>query len=179
MREQSSFIITSSLKKFYFDDDIHDNIIDIRDIAHALSNICRFGGHIERFYSVAEHSVLVSKLVPKEHALAGLLHDATEAYMGDVVSPLKYLLDDYKYYENKLSTAIEKKFSVDLKNPIIKKADLTALYIEAASLYTENTVIEHFGLEDYKSDKRLEEIHPMPPIAGYQLFLKRFEELTK
>ena len=63
--------------------------IDIRDIAHSLSQQCRFTGHTSEFYSVAEHSVLVSEAVPARDAALGLMHDATEAYLADLAKPIK------------------------------------------------------------------------------------------
>src|SRR5271156_4912831 len=82
----SAWIQTFTGKKFYpFNPKPQD--IDIRDIAHALSNICRFTGHTKRFYSVAEHSRNVAKLVPAHMKLQALLHDASEAYLCDIARP--------------------------------------------------------------------------------------------
>ena len=66
--------------------------VSIIDIAHALSNQCRFSGHSNTFYSVAQHSVIVSRLCPKTMALTGLMHDASEAYLGDWIRPIKKLM---------------------------------------------------------------------------------------
>lgn len=78
------------------------NDIDIEDIAHELSMLCRFNGHCKEFYSVAEHSVYVSYEIDEEFALIGLLHDAAEAYLGDVPTPLKKLLPEFKRADNQL-----------------------------------------------------------------------------
>lgn len=116
----------------YFDlTDPHNSEINIETIAHALSNICRFSGHCSEFYSVAQHSVLVSKMVPQEHALMGLLHDASEAFLGDVISPLKSMLPEYKTLEARVTNAIYKRFNIGPHQyPTIKKADLMALATE-------------------------------------------------
>jgi hypothetical protein len=96
----------------FFFDEPHPGDIRIDDIAHALSMLCRFGGHCNTFYSVAEHSVLVSQVVPQEFALQGLLHDATEAYIVDVPRPLKRLLPEYKTYEGKVWRCIADCFAL-------------------------------------------------------------------
>lgn len=87
--------------------------IDIEDIAHALSNLCRYGGHTKRFYSVAEHCVLVSYKVPKEYALDALLHDASEAYLIDVPRPIKQFLFNYKEIEAEIEKEVARKFGLE------------------------------------------------------------------
>ena len=86
--------------------------IDIRDIAHSLSLICRYGGHIDRFYSVAEHCVLMSRVVEPHAALYALLHDATEAYVGDMVRPLKRSMAQYRMVEEGVWKAIVRRFAL-------------------------------------------------------------------
>jgi len=85
-------------------------MICIEDIAHALSLQCRFSGHISGFYSVAQHSVLVAKLVPEPLKLQALLHDASEAYLVDIPRPIKKGLNNYNLLEHKLMLAIAAKF---------------------------------------------------------------------
>lgn len=98
--------------------------IKISDIAIALSRLCRYTGHSESFYSVAEHSVRVSEILPDEFKLTGLLHDATEAYLGDMSSPLKKLLPNYRKLEDGFWTAIARKFNLPDPIPaIVKDAD--------------------------------------------------------
>lgn len=113
------------------------DLIEIEDIAHALSNLCRFTGHTRVFYSVAEHSVRASlcAFVPAEHALEALLHDAAEAYIGDVSSPLKAQLHEYRNIEFGVEQAIRKRFGLPAKKtPCVKQADLTMLATEKRDL---------------------------------------------
>ena len=109
--------------------------IDLGDIAHALSFMPRFGGHSRVFYSVAQHSVLVRDLVA-EHTgedkvlAAALLHDAAEAYLLDMPSPIKRSLPDYSAAEKRLQRVIELTFRLELKasdRQLVKKADQIAL----------------------------------------------------
>lgn len=88
-------------------------MICIEDIAHALSNICRFGGHVNEFYSVAQHSIHVFELAEEEDKLLALLHDASEAYLYDMPTPIKKELPEYKKAEHKLMLVIAEKFGFD------------------------------------------------------------------
>ena len=101
--------------------------IDINDIARALSHICRFLGHTEVFYCVAQHSVLVSQLVPRADALWGLLHDAAEAYLCDLPRPVKRepRMEIYRVAEDSLLACIALKFGMAPEMPeTVKLADL-------------------------------------------------------
>ncbi len=109
--------------------------IDPADIAHALSLICRYGGHINRFMSVAEHCVLMSYAVAPENALWALVHDATEAYMGDMIRPLKQSMPAYRAAEDRLMAVICERFGIDPVCPAeVKQADLRILHDERAAL---------------------------------------------
>ena len=92
--------------------------ICIMDIAHALANTCRFNGHCSEFYSVAQHSFLVSKALPAKEALWGLLHDAAEAYIGDIIRPIKALpqMAGMEFVEAKIAKCIADKFNTRLYN---------------------------------------------------------------
>lgn len=107
-----------------------DDII-IEDIAHALSNQCRFGGHIRRFYSVAQHSIFCSDLASPRLRLQALLHDASEAYLIDIPSPIKSELCNYKEIEHNLMVVISQKFGFDFPmDDEVKDIDMYALEFE-------------------------------------------------
>ena len=111
--------------------------IDLIDIAHHLSHICRFGGATRVFYSVAEHSVHVAQLVPDSLRAAALLHDASEAYIGDLRTPLKQTLPSYQYVEQLITSAIMRRFDLDVRasdQQVIKHADLVMLATERMRL---------------------------------------------
>lgn len=112
---------------------------DIRDIAHALARCCRFNGHINGFWSVADHSILVADimlLTGQGNPLEGLLHDATEAYLSDVPAPFKTRLPDWQGIDKKLELEFRKKFRLpEKKSPECGKADWYALFIEAHVLH--------------------------------------------
>ena len=134
--EDDSWIQTYTGKKFYpLNPGVED--ICIEDIAHALSMQCRFTGHCKFHYSIAQHSVLVSYLSDDKDRMHALLHDASEAYICDLSSPLKRSVRfaEYRKIESVLQAAILRKFGLDEKEPSsVKTADLTMLGIEAKTL---------------------------------------------
>lgn len=118
--------------------DPHGDEIHVADIAHALSMLCRYGGHVKRFYSVAEHCVLMSRAVSPENALWALLHDATEAYMVDLPRPLKRQFLNYQEAELHLAMAIAVRFGLPALCPAeVSDADNRILLTERTALMRE------------------------------------------
>lgn len=161
--------------------DPQEDQINIRDVAHALSNTCRFGGHCREFYSVAQHAVLVSKLVDVtniELQWDALHHDDGEAYMGDVPTPLKQLLPDFKKIEDGVELAIVKKFKLTNKYAgEVKVADLQALMLERDALLPDDR--DGFEWTCFRGVPRPDyyKIVPLAPKEAEHLFLDRFYEL--
>jgi len=151
--------------------------IDIFDIAHSLSNLCRFNGHCSRFYSVAEHSVLVSLVVPPADALAGLLHDATEAYCADVPRPLKPFLKGYADIEAGIWRAVAARFGLaEELPPSVKLADNTVLLAEKAALLGPSPMPWAWAKDIVPA--------PVPILCGLpthakRFFIERFMDLTE
>jgi hypothetical protein len=112
--------------------------ISIEIIASALSKICRFTGQCDEFYSVAQHSVFCADLVPEEFQMQALLHDMSEAVIGDMVRPLKRMMPEYRDIENTLEIAMRRKFYMpEVFDPSVHVADNIALLTEIRDLMPE------------------------------------------
>jgi hypothetical protein len=148
--------------------------IDIRDIAHSLSLLCRFNGHCHRFYSVAEHSVRLSRIVPPEHALWGLLHDAAEAYISDLPRPVKRQVPAFVAFEDQLLATIMARFGQGWPMPSeVREADDRMLATEQRDLMTHPPASWGHAVTPLPSP-----IEPMDPLSAEAAFLERFRELT-
>ena len=149
--------------------------VAISDIARGLANLCRYGGQINRFYSVAEHSVHASYLVPSRHAYAALMHDAGEALTGDMVKPLKEVLPDFQEVEARVEQALFTAYAVPQPLPeAVKTADLQMLILEKEQLkgnYDQWSWCAHVPRPPHR---RLE---CWTPDEAYARFMERFSEL--
>lgn len=166
--------------------------VDIVDIAHALSMLCRYNGHVQRFYSVAEHCVHLSHAVAPEHALWALLHDATEAYVGDMIRPLKRSIPEYVAVEDVVMAAIATRFNLFVTHwtkrqtspfegrmlpampPEVKAADTAILLNEREALLSEPP--RPWSTDGGRLDVVIEAWDPAR--AKYE-YLARFSELCE
>jgi 5'-deoxynucleotidase YfbR-like HD superfamily hydrolase len=187
-------MITFTGRRFYPSDPRAEDV-SLEDIAHGLSRICRFGGQSAHHYSVAQHSVLVSEGIESVghstlEAMCGLLHDAAEAYIGDVVWPLKRApeMAGYADIEARVERAIADRFGLPyVFPPIVKRFDLVALATE------KRDIMGHASgatIERQAADSKLGEwhcgviapfpakIHPLEAMDAKYLFLRRWERLS-
>ncbi|WP_455275104.1 HD family hydrolase [Ralstonia thomasii] len=170
-----TWILTASGKHFDYADPQPDQI-DILDIAQALAYECRYAGHARRFYSVAQHSVMASQIVTRDHAVEALLHDATEAYCKDIPRPLKALLPDYRAVEHRVDAVIRSHFGLPAKmSDAVTHADLVMLATERRDLMPDDDtpwpILE--GIEPMT--RRMNTLHPERAQA---MFIRRWVELT-
>jgi len=172
--------------KFWPLDPRPENIL-IQDIAHALSMQCRYGGHCRRFYSVAQHSVLVSNYLKEKGyvasvQLAGLLHDAAEAYLIDMPRPIKHMpeMDDYCIFEDKIQEVIYSKYGLpEDELSSVKEADNAVLAVEMGYLmpaWIAQQFYEHRGL-DYSRLESSESFLTLEPSKAEDSFLDKFHDL--
>lgn len=159
--------------------DLQPEDIDIRDIAHALARQCRFSGATKDFYSVAQHSVICSRIVEAGFEFSALMHDASEAYLQDVARPLKIhpsFGQSYRGAEKRAEKVIAGVFGTDWPMPPeVKDADNLALVTEARDLM--------HGTDNWSDFYR--SITPLPdvikawtPPRAEREFLKRFAALA-
>ena len=159
--------------------DPNPDLIDIRDIAHALSMQARWNGHARDFYSVAEHSVRVSLISPAKDALYGLLHDAPEAYLSDIPGPIKKA-EGFAFYreaEDRLMAVIAARFGLPAKIPAsVHRADAILLHTEARDLFPAAHNKEWVDMT-LTQPRRINPI--TTPAAAREWFLERFRTLDK
>lgn len=180
-----AFWITTSSGLHFYPRDPEGSTYRIKDIAHALSQLCRFAGHCKEFYSVAEHSVMVSRIIEgmagveegsPGSCLWGLLHDASEAYLVDIPRPVKQLpeLSGYRALEKRTMDAIVTSFGLTKDEPNwVKNADLLALRSEAFALGLLNRDWDVYDWPDCG-------IRPAPlaPKDAEAAFLARYREVA-
>jgi uncharacterized protein len=182
---KKAYIATASGKQFFLLEPRLEDV-DIVDIAHALSMQCRWTGHCKFHYSVAQHSYYCSFLGPDNEAFDRLMHDAPEAYIGDLNRPLKHYTEAgvaYRRQEETIQKVIAERFGYSvIEPPSVKTAD-------NLMLYTEKKQIMGYTFDEAKDADEVvrtakEETAPIlieqwSPSHAKTMFLKRFEELYK
>ncbi len=167
------------------------DIVCIEDIAHSLANLCRYTGHVREFYSVAQHCVLMAKADLPGDPLKRLLHDAGEAYIGDIASPWKRLLAvdvpetipgnprfaPVRMWEDKIQKVIGLALGVDLSySAEVKEADNRMYFTEVRDLMPPSA---EFGKWRGNLEPLPAKIHGWKPYAAERMFLQAYNELRK
>ena len=151
----------------------------IVELVHAISNLARYNGHTRSFYSVAQHSVLVSYVVPPEKALAGLCHDLSEAIVGDIISPIKRHMGSFVELEaavvRQICSRIGHFTPEDLIDPEVMFADSCICLNEKRDLMNAPQQWPSF---EGKMPYDIPTIEPMCPEEAFDYFMARYCELT-
>lgn len=168
--------------RFVWPLDLRPEDITLEDIAHSLAFQCRYNGHTRRYYSVAEHSVLMSCLVPEEHRQWALMHDASEAYLSDIPRPIKKNLQFVYSLEKQMEEAIAAKFGLPYPMPeAIREYDNRMLAAEAPQLLLEpeggwKNSVHWFGPGEWPKPFKFE-VNCWQPAVAEMKFIERFGEL--
>ncbi|MEN1976885.1 YfbR-like 5'-deoxynucleotidase [Cellulomonas sp. P4] len=182
--QRGAWMQTYTGRRFYPMDPAPADVVPI-DIAHALGMLCRYNGHVDRFYSVAEHCVLMSEYVEHQHsrelALMALLHDATEAYVGDMIRPLKVHMPEYRAAEDRVMSAIAHHFGLaeliarhnGERPPEVKEADSRILLTERAELMS--ATHETWDVDDLEPLPVA--VHAWDPTTAAARYAQRLDEL--
>jgi hypothetical protein len=176
MKREAAFITTASGRSvFPFAPTVES--IDLGDIAHALANKCRWSGHTNRFYSVAQHSVLVARYTATPcDRLWGLLHDAGEAYLPDVPSQIKKFCPELVEAEERLLLCVAEAFDLPAQiPPSVHYADLVVRSAEARDLMGLDVTRAPWNSHRPFGDG----IVALPPDAAERLFWSEFHKLTR
>jgi 5'-deoxynucleotidase YfbR-like HD superfamily hydrolase len=157
--------------------------VTIEDIASALSNNCRFSGHLPRFYSIAQHLVNTSYIVPEVHQFTGLMHDTAEAFTNDLPTPLKWEFPVFKELEARIEAAMSKKFGFEFPYPKeIKEADTIMLILEKFHVKEDESVwpnYEEWTQEKVKPYLQYVDLDSWQPRRAKREFLERYYELQE
>lgn len=154
--------------------------VTIEDLATALANVCRFSGHLHYFYSVAQHAVNTSYLVPKELAFTALMHDTAEAFTNDLPTPLKAAVPVFKELEVKIESDMARRFGFIYPLPKeVKYADSQMLKLEKEKIKRDHSHWDCLDGIETDSVEYLVDLHMMTPPQARKLFLARFSELTE
>lgn len=152
--------------------------VTIEDIASALSNVCRFSGHLPRFYSVAQHLVNTSRIVKPEFAFTALMHDTAEAFTNDLPTPLKVALPIFKELEVSIESAMGKRFGFAYPYPDeVKLADTQMLLLEKNYVKEDTKQWEYYRDVKFEHLKDLVDLDSWQPRRAKREFLERYEEL--
>lgn len=154
--------------------------VTIEDIASALSNVCRFSGHLPRFYSVAQHLVNASRIVPTEHAFTALMHDTAEAFTNDLPTPLKFALPIFKELEVKIESAMANRFGFQFPySDEVKLADTQMLLLEKNYVKGDTNEWEYYRDVEFDHLKDLVDLDSWQPRRAKREFLERYNELKE
>lgn len=180
MAHKDNFIaLLSGAKMHYHAPENSD--VTIEDIASALSNNCRFSGHLPRFYSIAQHLVNTSRIVRPELAFTGLMHDTAEAFTNDLPTPLKWAFPIFKELETKIESAMAKKFGFEFPYPKeIKIADTHMLILEKFYVKEDHSIWPNY--EEWTKGKvqhllKKVDLESWQPRRAKREFLERYYEL--